>query len=142
VLTAAEIVRRFNVSDGAAHTMAEAVAGRARDDADRLGPEELTGRFSSAASQAVNALRDAPPDTLVAWPRTDGVVPLQEAVRIVLLESVVHLLDVLRALGREPAVDRGALREAAALLAEVAAPVEFIEAATGRSPTSPLPLLR
>jgi hypothetical protein len=79
---------------------------------------------------------------LVTWPRTDGVVPLQEAVRIVLLESVVHLLDVLRALGREPAVDEGALRETAALLAELASPVEFIEAATGRNPRSPLPLLR
>jgi hypothetical protein len=60
----------------------------------------------------------------------------------VLLESVVHLLDVLRALGRGPTVDQGALREVAALLAEVAPPVEFIEAATGRSPTNPLPVLR
>jgi hypothetical protein len=122
--------------------MAEAVAGRAQDDAGRLSREELTRRFSSVADHAVNALRNAPPDMLVAWPRTDGAVPMQEAVRIVLLESVVHLLDVLRALGRDPAVDEGALREVAALLAEVASPVEFIEAATGRSPTSPLPLLR
>jgi uncharacterized protein (TIGR03083 family) len=142
VLTAAEILRRFNVSEGAAHTMAEAVAGRARDDARRLSPEELTRRFSSVANQAVNALRNAAPDMLVTWPRTDGVVPLHEAVRIVLLESVVHLLDVLGALGREPAMDEDALREVAALLAELASPVEFIEAATGRSPTSPLPVLR
>jgi len=141
-LTAAEILRGFNVRDGAAHTMAEAVAGRARADAGRLSPEELTRRFSSVANQALNALRNAPPDMLVTWPRTDGVVPMQEAVRIVLLESAVHLLDVLRALGREPAVDEGALREVAALLAEVASPVELIEAATGRSPTSPFPLLR
>jgi hypothetical protein len=141
-LTAAEILRRFNVREGAAHTMAETVARRARDDADRLSPEELTRRFSSVANQAVNALSNAQPDMLVTWPRTDGVVALQEAVRIVLLESVVHLLDVLRALGRVPALDERALREAAALLAELAPPVELIEAATGRSPTSPLPLLR
>ena len=65
-----------------------------------------------------------------------------EATRIVLLESTVHLLDVLAALGRAPDVPATALREAAHLLAELADPVAFVEAATGRSSRSPLPVVR
>jgi hypothetical protein len=65
-----------------------------------------------------------------------------EALRIVLLESVVHLLDVLHGLGRNLCVPASGLREAVHLLAEIAEPVMFIEAATGRSVRSPLPVLR
>ncbi|WP_433868508.1 hypothetical protein [Saccharopolyspora sp. CA-218241] len=70
------------------------------------------------------------------------MAPWSEAIRIVLMESVVHLLDVLDALGRAPEVAPAALRETAHLLAEVAEPVGLIEAATGRSSRSPLPVLR
>jgi len=65
-----------------------------------------------------------------------------EALRIVLMESVVHLLDVVNGLARAPEIPADALHETALLLAEVADPVRFIEAATGRSPDSPLPVLR
>jgi hypothetical protein len=58
------------------------------------------------------------------------------------MESVVHLLDVLHALGRAPEVPADGLRETVHLLAEVAEPVSFVEAATGRSVGSPLPVLR
>jgi hypothetical protein len=64
-----------------------------------------------------------------------------EAARIALLEAVVHLLDVLDALGRAPDLPAGALRETVHLLADLADPVAFIEGATGRA-GSPLPLLR
>ncbi|MCU1683205.1 MAG: hypothetical protein JWQ81_3944 [Amycolatopsis sp.] len=72
----------------------------------------------------------------------DAVVFAVEALRIVLLEATVHLLDVQRALGRAPIVPEAALDETARLLVEVAPAVEFIEAATGRSSSSPLPILR
>jgi hypothetical protein len=65
-----------------------------------------------------------------------------EALRIVLTEATVHLLDVQRALGRPPTVPSPALKDTVQLLAEVAPAVEFIEAAAGRSSHSPLPVLR
>jgi hypothetical protein len=51
-------------------------------------------------------------------------------------------LDVLDGLGRDPCVPAPSLRETSHLLAEVAEPVAFIEAATGRSANCPLPVLR
>jgi hypothetical protein len=68
-------------------------------------------------------------------------MPLVEALRIVLLEATVHLLDVQRALDLPPDVPPEALRETSLLLAEIAPAVEFVEAATGRSARSPLPVL-
>ena len=59
-----------------------------------------------------------------------------------LLESTVHLLDVLDAPGRAPDVPAAALRDTAHLLADLADPVALVEAATGRSASSPLPVLR
>jgi hypothetical protein len=78
----------------------------------------------------------------VPWPAAEATLPLQEALRIVLLEGTVHLLDVLHAVGDLAGAPANALRESAALLAEIAPAIEFIDAATGRSPTSPLPVLR
>jgi hypothetical protein len=54
----------------------------------------------------------------------------------------VHLLDVQRALDHPPVVPTPALQDTVQLLAELAPAVEFIEAATGRSACSPLPVLR
>jgi hypothetical protein len=70
------------------------------------------------------------------------VITLVEALRLVLMEATVHLLDVQRALDHPPAVPPEALRDTVQLLAEVAPPIDFIEAATGRSTHSPLPVLR
>jgi hypothetical protein len=65
-----------------------------------------------------------------------------EALRIVVLEATVHLLDVQRALGHPPAVPAQALQDTAQLLTELTPAVELIEAATGRSTQSPFPVLR
>jgi hypothetical protein len=79
---------------------------------------------------------------VVPWAASGGVVMLVEALRIVLMEATVHLLDVQRAVCRAPFVPTQALQGTAQLLAELAPAVEFIEAATGRSTHSPLPVLR
>ena len=65
-----------------------------------------------------------------------------ETLRIVLMEATVHLLDLQRALELAPDVPAAALGSTVRLLAEVTPAVELIEAATGRSATSPLPVLR
>ena len=141
-ITAVEILRGFNAPGGAAHGMAEQVAEAAVSIAAQLGPQALVAFFAEDGPQAVNALRHREPTSPVRWPATGRMTTWVEALRIVLLESVVHLLDVLHGLGRNLCVPASGLREAAHLLAEIAEPVMFIEAATGRSVRSPLPVLR
>lgn len=76
------------------------------------------------------------------WPAAGVVVPLVEGVRIILMESVVHLLDVLDALDLPTEIPGHAVRGTAALLAEVADPLAVVAAATGRTAASPFPVLR
>jgi hypothetical protein len=70
-----------------------------------------------------------------------AVLRLDEAVSIGILEATVHLLDLLRALDQPADVPAGGLAHTAALLAELAPPVDFIEAATGRGTAVPFPVL-
>ncbi|MGH4007470.1 MAG: hypothetical protein ACRDTH_04765 [Pseudonocardiaceae bacterium] len=58
------------------------------------------------------------------------------------MEATVHLLDIQRALDHPPVVPPPALQATVQLLAELAPAIELIEAATGRSTHSPLPVLR
>lgn len=141
-VTAVDILRGFNAPGGVAHTVAEQVARAARAGAADLDRADLVARYAEQGPRAVAALRHREARSLLPWPSANAVTTWAEAVRIVLAESVVHLLDVLDGLGREPDVPAPALREAVHLLAEVAPPVSFVEAATGRSERSPLPVLR
>ncbi|MEV6226971.1 maleylpyruvate isomerase N-terminal domain-containing protein [Saccharopolyspora shandongensis] len=141
-VTAVEILRGFNAPGGVAHEMADQVAHAAVATASSLDRAGLIGHYADDAPRAVAALRDRGATSLVPWPGANAVTTWDEAVRIVLMESVVHLLDVLDGLERAPEVPAAALRETVHLLAEIAEPVSFIEAATGRIPKSPLPVLR
>lgn len=141
-VTAVEILRRFNAPDGAAHTMAETVADRAVSEAAAHTRRELVDRFSVHGPRALQRLRQAEATTVVPWPLSGAVTTLVEALRIVVLEATVHLLDLQRALDHPPVVPTPALRDTVQLLAELAPAVELIEAATGRSTQSPLPVLR
>jgi uncharacterized protein (TIGR03083 family) len=141
-VTAVDILRVFNAPGGAAHELSRQVAQAAVSVAAQRGPGQLLALFAEVGPQAVAAVRNREATSLVPWPATGRVTTWAEALRIVLLESVVHLLDVLDALGRAPRVPRPGLQETAHLLADVAEPVAFIEAATGRSARSPLPVLR
>jgi uncharacterized protein (TIGR03083 family) len=141
-LTAIEILRRFNAEDGVAHSMAGTVADGAVSEAAAHTRRELIDRFSVHGPRALQGLCQAKATVVVPWPASGGVVTLVEALRIVLLEATVHLLDVQRALDHPPVVPTPALQDTVQLLAELAPTVEFIEAATGRSAHSPLPVLR
>lgn len=141
-ITAGELLRRFNAPDGVAHTMAETIAGQVISDAAEHTRTELVDRFSVHGPCALQRLRQAKATLVVPWPSSGALIMLGEALRIVILEATVHLLDVQRALGRPPVIPPSALTDTAQLLAELAPAVEFIEAATGRSAHSPLPVLR
>jgi uncharacterized protein (TIGR03083 family) len=142
VVSAVDILRGFNRPGGVAHEMAAQVADRAVDEARALARENLIARFRTTAPRVVDRLRDTDPHQLLPWPAVHGLVRLVEALRIVLMEATVHLLDVLAAIGREPSLPAAALQETALLLAEMVDPVSFIETATGRSSAAVLPVLR
>jgi hypothetical protein len=67
---------------------------------------------------------------------------LEEALRIVLLEATVHLLDVQRALDLLPDVPAAAIAETVSLLVDMVRPVDLVEVGTGRAAPSPFPVIR
>lgn len=140
-LSALAVLRSYNRPGGGAEGSAAAVEAGAVDEAARVGRAELVERFGRLGPAAIARLRAADPRLVVAWPSVETGVHLGEAVRIVLMEATVHLLDVQRALGILPAVPEAAHGETARLLAELAPAVELIEAATGRA-RSPFPVVR
>lgn len=141
-LSASEILRGFNAPGGIAHTTATQVEEQAVTKAAQHPTRELVDRFRVQGPQAIQRLRRVKPTLVMPWGASGTVTTAVEAVRILLLEATVHLLDAQHALGRAPAAPPAALAETARLLAELAPAVEFIEAATGRSAQSPLPVLR
>lgn len=143
VYTAAEALRGFNEPDGLAHTLADTVADQAAAQSVSVEPQELIDRFRIRGANAVRKLRSAPPTVVAPWGSTGRMITLNEGVRIVLLEATIHLLDVLRALELPPElIPARAFSETAALIAEMAPVVDFIEAASGRTTASPFPILR
>jgi uncharacterized protein (TIGR03083 family) len=137
--TAAALLRDFNAPDGIANTLRDAVAADARENAAKHSTEQLVERFASTGPRAIAAaLRLGP--VVVDYFGT-ALLRLDEAAGIGVLEATVHLLDVHRALDRPPEVPAAGLAQTAAVLAEMAPPVAFIEAATGRSTSGPFPIL-
>jgi uncharacterized protein (TIGR03083 family) len=139
--SAVEVLRAFNAPDGVTSTAAPAVADQAAREAARHQAAELVQRFTRLGPEFIRRLRTTRSDLVVPWPPAPSGVTLSEGLRIVLLEATVHLLDVQRALGQPPELPGTALAHTASLLAEMAPGVELIEAATGRSATSPFPVL-
>lgn len=140
--TAVQILRGFNAPGGVAEAMADSVADAAVTTAAAAGRDARVGPYAVDGPRGIAALRAAGAASLVPWPAAGVVVPLVEGVRIILMESVVHLLDVLDALNLPTEIPGNAVRETAALLAEVADPLAVVDAATGRTAASPFPVLR
>jgi hypothetical protein len=107
-----------------------------------LGRAALVAFFTEDGPRGIAVLRRQDPDTRVPWPGAAAVTTWGEAVRIVMMEAVVHLLDVLDGLGMPADVPAAGLRDTAHLLADLADPAEFVSVATGRSTRSVLPVLR
>lgn len=137
--TAAELLRVFNAPDGVAHRMRDWSAARSREEAAKYSTAELVEQFAVAGPQAITTARELG-DVAVDY-YGQAVLHLDAVVSIGVMEATVHLLDLQNALGQAPDVPSSGLTQTAALLAEMAPPVTFIEAATGRSTTSPFPVL-
>jgi hypothetical protein len=137
--TAADLLREFNAPAGIATTARDQVARAGRDDAAKYTTEQLLGQFSGVGPEAIAVARELGPVTVDYFGR--AVLPLAEAVSIGVVEATVHLLDVLRALGRAPDVPEAGLALTAEVIARIAPAVEFIEAATGRAATDLFPVM-
>ncbi|GIF21537.1 uncharacterized protein (TIGR03083 family) [Actinoplanes tereljensis] len=136
---AADLLREFNEPGGIANTGRDQVSRSGRDDARKYTIEQLVGQFATAGPEAIVAARELGPVTVDYFGR--AVLPLGEAVSIGIVEATVHLLDVQRALGRTPEVPEAGLAHSADVIAQIAPPVDFVEAATGRASTDLFPVL-
>jgi uncharacterized protein (TIGR03083 family) len=136
---AAELLRDFNTPDGVAHRQRDQAAASARDDATKHSTAELVERFADTGPRAIVRARTL--GTVAVDYFGQGILRLDEAVSIGIMEATVHLLDLQRGLGRAPDVSAEGLAHTTALLTEMAPPVDFIEAATGRRPADVFPVL-
>jgi uncharacterized protein (TIGR03083 family) len=140
---AAALLAMFNVPGGPSTSMAGMVRDRAVELARQHPRAELVDRFAKVAPRALAQASGIDAQQPVSYAGV-AVLPLGEALRIALMESVVHYLDLADAADLPvpgPAVG-GPLRETTNLLAAVADPVAFVERATGRSAADVLPVLR
>jgi uncharacterized protein (TIGR03083 family) len=137
--TAAALLRDFNAPDGNANRLRDRVAAGARDDAAKYSTAQMVEQFAGAGPRAIATARRLGPVAVDYFGQ--AILRLDEAVSIGIMEATVHLLDLQRALGQPPNVPADGLTHTTALLAEMAPPVDFIEAATGRSAADLFPVL-
>jgi hypothetical protein len=108
-----------------------------------MSTDELVAQFTTVAPQAIDRLREADLERTVHYGGF-AVVPAREALRIFVMEGVVHYFDIAAALDRDmPGPMAGeALKVTIRLLAETADPVALIDAATGRGDAPVFPVMR
>jgi uncharacterized protein (TIGR03083 family) len=140
-VTAVDMLRRFNEPGGVATTSADVVADMARRQAESMPPEELVAMFAVNGPEVVATVAAAGP--IVVDYFGQGTLSIAEALSIAVLEAVVHGVDLCAALGASPSsIPTAAVQHTVGLLAAVAEPAAFIDAATGRGPTDVLPVIR
>ena len=126
---------------GVATTLAEGIAEMARRQAASMSPDELVALFAVTAPEVAAAVQEAGPIVIEYF--GNGTFPISEVLSIAVLVAVVHGLDLCAAVGAPAgSIPRSAMDHTVELLASLAEPVAFVEAATGRSAGSVLPVLR
>jgi len=139
--SAADMLGRFNEPAGIATTASSVVADMAREHAASRSTAQLVSVFVETAPDVLDAVRRAGPVVVDYYGQ--GSLPLSEAVSIVTMEAVVHGLDLCAAVGiGGQSLPAEATRATVGLLAAVADPVAFVEAATGRTTRAVLPVIR
>ncbi len=141
VRSARDMLRGFNAPGGVATTSAAGVAELARRQAASLSADQLIDLFAERGPAVIAKVRAAGP--IVVEYFGNGTFPIVEVLSIAVLEAVVHGLDLCAATGiSASSMPPAAMTHTVALLAGMAEPVTFIEAATGRTTADVLPLLR
>lgn len=139
--SAGDMLRHFNEPGGLASEASGVIAEMARQQAASSSTAELAAVFTDTAPQVLSAIQTAEPVVVDYF--GNGTFPLTEAVSIATMEAVVHGLDLCAALDLDSQLlPAAATRSAVTLLASIADPVQFIEAATGRVGAPVLPVVR
>lgn len=140
---AADLLAFMQRPGGVAEQSAELLKESATARSQAMSTDELVAQFSTVAPEAIAGLRGADLERTVHYGGF-AVVPAREALRIFVMEGVVHYLDIAAALDRAmPGPVAGQpLKVTIDLLAETADPIAFIDAATGRGDAGVLPVMR
>ena len=140
VRSAQDMLRGFNAPGGIATTLAEGIAELARRQAAALSPDQLVSLFAVTGPQVIATVEACGPTVIEYF--GNGTFPIVEVLSIAILEAVVHGLDLCAAIdATTDTTPPAAMHHTVALLASIAEPASFIEAATGRVPTAVLPVL-
>ena len=140
VRSARDMLSGFNAPGGIATTLAEGIAELARQQAAAMSPEQLVSMFA-VTGPAVIATVEASGPTVIEY-FGNGTFPIVEVMSIAILEAVVHGLDLCAAIdAATDTIPPAAMHHTVELLASIAEPASFIEAATGRIGTAVLPVL-
>lgn len=141
--SAGALLAHMQQPGGLAEQAADVLRDTAAERAAEATAAELVAEFTGTAEQVVAELRAADLERRVFYGGF-AVITAREALRIFVLEAVVHYFDMAAALQRElPGPMAGApVRETTTLLAETADPVALIHAATGRTAEAVCPVLR
>lgn len=140
VTSAAEMLRIFNADPVAIEPLHEQLAEMVRQLADDVDRETLVARFDAELPEAFERLSGLSRDTVIPHPMLESV-SLGAFLDMAIMEATVHWLDVVDAVGG-PEPEPLALERARDVLAAVADPLEFVEAASGRSGRTVLPVMR
>ncbi|WP_254922900.1 maleylpyruvate isomerase N-terminal domain-containing protein [Rhodococcus sp. OK302] len=140
ITSAAGMLRIFNADPTAAESMHEQLAEIVRQMAADVDRESIVRRFDIDLPESFERLTGLSRATVIAHPMLESV-SLGAFLDMAILESTVHWLDVVAAVGG-PEPEQMALERAREVLAAVPDPLAFVEAATGRSRTAVLPVMR
>ena len=140
VRSACDMLRGLNTPGGVATTFADGIAEMARRHAASMQPDGLVVAFTMTAPQVIANLELSGPIVIEYF--GNGTFPIAEAMSIAVLEAVVHGLDLCAAVDwPASSIPPSPMAHTVGLLASMAEPVSFIEAATGRTSTPVLPVL-
>lgn len=140
ITSAAEMLRFFNADPAAAEPMHAQLAEMVRRIAADSDRATVVERFGSELPDVFGRLTGLNRATVIAHPILESV-SLGAFLDMAIVESTIHWLDVVDAVGG-PAPESAALERARDVLVGVPDPVEFIEAASGRSNRPVLPVMQ
>ncbi|NKR43388.1 maleylpyruvate isomerase family mycothiol-dependent enzyme [Rhodococcus hoagii] len=140
VTSAADMLRVFNADPAATEPMHAQLAEMVRQTAADVDRDTIVERFETELPDAFERLTGLSRDTVIAHPILESV-SLGAFLDMAIMEATVHWLDVIDAVGG-PEPEPMALERARDVLAAVADPLEFVEAASGRSTGAVLPVMR
>lgn len=140
---AASLLRHLQQPGGVAETGADSIRDAAVRSTEDRSMGDLVEQFATVAPEVLADMRTRDLSRNFDY-GGHGTVQIGEALRLALMEAVVHYFDMAAALELDvPGPMAGApVRDTVALLAGIADPVNFIDVATGRAGNPVFPVLR